>query len=300
MNPPSDVVGLILARPARMLGIEPFFAELIAGLEERLSVEGRSLLLHVVADQEAEIAVYRRWSTGRMVEAVIVVNLQNDDLRIPLLHELGMPAVAIGGPVSGMSISNMWVDDAENVASAVAYLAGLGHHHIARVGGPRLLEHTHVRDEAFAQECKRRAVRATVVTGDYSEESGRTCTRTLLVKPEPPTAVIYDNDVMALAGLAVAAELGLSVPSELSMIAWDDSTLCRLSNPSLSAMTLDVHGVGTQTAEALFSTLAGGPPTVYKIPQPQISVRGSTAPESSGIARTKSSRTAVRAPVPER
>lgn len=290
MTPPSDVIGLVLARPARMLGIEPFFAELIAGLEERLSVEGRSLLLHVVADQDAEMAVYRRWSTGLMVEAVIVVNLHNDDMRIPLLRELGIPAVAIGGPASGMPISNMWVNDAETVASAVAYLARLGHDDIARVCGPRLLHHTHVRDEAFANECEQRAVHATVIAGDYSEESGRTCTRALLDRPRPPTAVIYDNDIMALAGLAVAAELGLSVPAELSIIAWDDSTICRLSNPSLSAMTLDVHDMGTQTAEALFSTLADGPPTVYQIPQPQMSVRESTAPPRSGINRSASDR----------
>lgn len=290
MTPPSDVIGLVLARPARMLGIEPFFAELIAGVGERLSVEGRSLLLHVVADHQAEMAVYRRWSTGLMVEAVIVVNLHNDDMRIPLLRELGMPAVAIGGPAGGMQISNMWVNDAETVAAAVAHLARLGHDDIARVGGPRVLHHTHVRDEAFANECEQRSIRSTVVTGDYSEESGRVCTRALLDRPRPPTGVIYDNDVMALAGLAVAAELGLRVPAELSIIAWDDSTPCRLSNPSLSAMTLDVHDMGTQTAEALFNTLADGPPSVYQVPQARISVRGSTAPPRSGNDRTESNR----------
>jgi DNA-binding LacI/PurR family transcriptional regulator len=288
MTPLSDVIGLVLARPARMLGIEPFFAELIAGLEERLSVDGRSLLLHVVADHEAEMAVYRRWSTGLMVEGVIVVNLHNDDVRIPLLRELGIPAVAIGGPAGGMTISNIWVDDAATVASAVAYLAALGHDDIARVSGPHVLHHTHVRDVAFTKECEQRAMRATVIAGDYSEESGRTRTRALLHGPRPPTAVIYDNDVMALTGLAVAAELGLSVPAELSIIAWDDSTLCRLSNPSLSAMTLDVHAMGIQTAEALISTLADGPPTVYRIPQPQISIRESTASPRAGIDRTAS------------
>ncbi len=273
----SDAVGLVLARPARMLGVEPFFAELIAGLEERLSVEGRSLLLHVVADQEAELAAYRRWSTGSMVEAVIVVNLRADDLRIPLLGELGIPAVALGGPDGELPISNVWVDDARAIVDAVTHLAQLGHDHIARVSGPNDLSHTRVRDASFAQECEERCLQATVVAGDYSEESGRSCTRSLLGGAEPPTAVIYDNDVMALAGLAVAAEVGLVVPSDLSILAWDDSTLCRLSNPALSAMTLDVHGMGIQSADALLSTLGGGPVKSYRAPQPRLSVRGSTA-----------------------
>lgn len=93
----SDAVGLVLARPARMLGVEPFFAELIAGIEERLSPEGRWLLSHVVPDVDTEIAAYRRWASGSMVDAVVVVNLVADDPRPAVLVEPGLPAVAVGG-----------------------------------------------------------------------------------------------------------------------------------------------------------------------------------------------------------
>ena len=64
-----------------MLGVEPFFAEHIAGVEEGLAGQERSLLLHVVPDQHTEIAAYRRWDGGSMVDAVIVVNLVADDPR---------------------------------------------------------------------------------------------------------------------------------------------------------------------------------------------------------------------------
>ncbi|XAS77052.1 substrate-binding domain-containing protein [Dermatophilaceae bacterium Sec6.4] len=277
MQHSSDVVGLVLARPARMLGIEPFFAEFIAGLEERLSADGRSLLLRVVADHAAEMAEYRRWAGGSMIEAVVVANLHTGDLRVPLLLELGLPAVAVGGTADGMAISNMWVDNAQAVTDAVTCLAHLGHEHIARVSGPKELHHTRLRDEAFAAECERRSIRSAVIPADYSEESGRDATLALLRVPQGPTAIIYDNDVMALAGLAVAATIGRKVPTDLSILAWDDSTLCRLSNPSLSAMTLDVHGLGIQTAGALLDTLAGSAAKVYQVQPPHLSMRGSTA-----------------------
>ncbi|MEP6797072.1 MAG: substrate-binding domain-containing protein [Lapillicoccus sp.] len=278
----SEAVGLVLARPARMLGIEPFFAELIAGLEEGLSIEGRSLLLHVVADQDAEIEAYRRWATGSMVEAVVVVNLLTADRRIEVLTELGIPAVVIGGPSDGVALSNIWVDDALAIVDAVAYLALLGHERLARVSGPRGLHHTQVRTEAFANECARRGIGATTLEGDYTEEAGRRCTRALLGRAGRPTAILYDNDIMALAGLGVAVELAMDVPREVSLLAWDDSTLCRLSNPPLTAMTLDVHAMGSQAADAVLNVLAGGPVTVYRVPQPRISARGSTsAPPTS-------------------
>lgn len=57
----ARAIGLILARPAQTLGIEPFFMELISGVEAELSARSYALTLQVVADADAEIAVYRRW-----------------------------------------------------------------------------------------------------------------------------------------------------------------------------------------------------------------------------------------------
>ncbi|MEO6998132.1 MAG: substrate-binding domain-containing protein [Terracoccus sp.] len=274
----SEAVGLVLARPARMLGIEPFFAELIAGMEEGLSIEGRSLLLHVVPDPERELAAYRRWATGSMVEAVVVVNLHAGDDRLALLAELEIPAIAIGGPRAGLPVSNVWVDDDGAMSDAVRYLALLGHEHLGRVSGPVELHHSDVRDAAFRRVCDELGLRATTVEGDYSEEAGRRCTRSLLGRSGPPSAIVYDNDVMALAGMGVATELGLTVPADLSLVAWDDSPMCRLSNPPLSAVTLDVYAMGNQAADAVLNTLAGGPVKAYLVPQQRLSTRGTTAP----------------------
>lgn len=261
-----------------MLGVEPFFAELIAGIEERLSGEDRSLLLHVVRDHTTEIAAYRRWAAGSMVDAVIVVNLIADDPRLPVLLELGVPAVAVGGRRTGMPLSNVWIDDAQAMRDAVAYLVGLGHTHLAHASGPQELVHTRARSDAFDQECRGAGVAGTSIEGDYTEESGRTATTSLLRGAQPPTAIVYDNDIMALAGLSVAAELGMAVPQQLSLLAWDDSALCRLSHPTLSAMTLDVYAMGTQVADAVLNVLAGGGVTAAMAPLPRLSARGSTGP----------------------
>ena len=82
-------------------------------------------------------------------------------------------------------------------------------------------------------------------------------TRRLLAHRERPTAVVYDNDLMAVAGLGVAAEMGISVPEELSIVAWDDSVLCRLVRPSLTAVSRDVEGSGAQVARMLTRLVSG-------------------------------------------
>lgn len=276
MTTRTDAVGLVLARPARMLGHEPFFGELIAGIEEVLATDNRSLLLHVVPDLAAEIEAYRRWAAGAMVDAVIVVNVVVDDPRMPVLGELGIPAVVVGGPRTGMEFSNVWIDDAQASRDAVDYLVGLGHEHLARVSGPRQLVHTRERSDAFLDQCAKRSVQGVIVEGDYTEDSGKSAARALLGRRGAPSAIIFDNDVMALAALAVATEMGISVPAQLSLLAWDDSALCRLSNPTLSAMTLDVHGMGQQVGMCVLNTFADGPVRAYQAPMQRLSARAST------------------------
>lgn len=274
----ADAIGLVLARPARTLGVEPFFMELIGGIEESLSSDDRSLLLHVVPDHRTEIAAYRRWGHGRLVDAVVLVNLVTDDPRLAVLRELAVPTVVVGGPDRTLpDVAHVWIDNGQAMRDAVGYLVDLGHVTIGRVSGPAALAHTRSRTEAFHAECAHRQVHGVVLEGDYSEESGRRATHTLLGRSDPPSALVFDNDVMAVAALGAADELGLTVPRDVSLLAWDDSPLCRLAHPALSAMSLDVHAMGVQVADAVLDLLASGRPTTSTAPLPRLVVRGSTA-----------------------
>ncbi len=246
----AKVVGLALHRPPRTLGVEPFFMELISGLEAELSTHSYALLLQMVPDHDEEIAFYRRWWAERRVDGVLVCDLCTHDSRVPALAELNMPAVVIGPPGEGPSI---WSDDAVSMVEAVEFLASLGHARIARVAGLPDLAHTAIRTDAFAKACPQ----GMVVTTDYTAESGARATRRLLTSKHRPTALIYDNDIMAVAGVAVARELGLSVPDDLSIIAWDDSPICRLVHPALTALTRDIGAYGTHAARLLLNVIDG-------------------------------------------
>jgi len=113
--------------------------------------------------------------------------------------------------------------------------------------------------------------------GDYTAESGATATQQLLGQPDAPTAIMYDNDVMALAGIEVARNRGIEVPDALSILAWDDSHLCRLATPPLSAMSHDVNAQGMLAARLLLDVLDGNQPVDTVIPKPVFLQRGSTA-----------------------
>jgi DNA-binding LacI/PurR family transcriptional regulator len=275
----ARAVGLTICRPARILSIEPFFMGLISGFEAELAARGFALTLQVVATPEHEIEVYRRWWGERRVDGVFVTDLREDDIRIPVLQELQLPAVVIGGPGGTGSIAQIWSDDAGAVTEAVRYLVALGHRRIARVGGLPDLMHTQTRTKAFEEVCRSLNLgEAVTAPSDYTGEEGSRATRRLLIGSERPTAIIYDNDVMAVAGLAVAQEMGLSVPGDLSIVAWDDSPLCSLVHPPLTALSRDISEYGAHAARQLLAAVDGERVGNVEAGTAHLTPRGSTAP----------------------
>lgn len=277
-----DTIGLAICRPARLLGLEPFYMEFISGIESVLAERDCSLLLRLVGSLEEEIQLQERWWRGRQIGGSVLVDLRQGDPRLDPLKRLGLPAVAVGHPSLTGGFPSVWTDDATAVDEAVRYLAALGHRRIARVGGPSGLGHSGIRTEAFDRAVAELGLdRGLHIETGFSGEEGARATRSLLLSSLRPTAIVYDNDIMAVAGLGVATEMGLSVPDELSLLAWDDSQLCRLTHPTLSAMSHDVHAFGAQVARVLFDVIAGKEIVSQPVATPQLVPRGSTAPPRS-------------------
>ncbi|MFD9457476.1 LacI family DNA-binding transcriptional regulator [Streptomyces sp. NPDC059985] len=191
-----------------------------------------------------------------------------------------------GRPGTGRrpALSVVRADDARAMADVLGHLHALGHRRIAHVAGLPGLAHTARRVSSLRAEALRLGLagdQVESVTTDYSDTEGAAATRRLLARPRPPTALVYDNDVMAVAGSAVAAELGVAVPGRLSIVAWDDSALCRVTHPRLTALVRDTAGFGRLAAEELLAVLGGSAPRVRQSELPRLEPRESTAPPAA-------------------
>ncbi len=272
-------VGLVIARPADTLGVEPFFMRFIAGLEGELSGQRIGLLLQVVEDHRAAIEAMRLCWAERRVDGMVVTDLWTDDARIPVLEELRMPAVLVGRPRADTSLPAVSTDDAAAVVSAVDYLVALGHRRIARVAGLPALDHTQVRIAAFREAVSAHGLGEPVfVDTDYTWEDGARATRALLSRRDRPTAITFDNDIMAVAALNVAQEMGVAVPGELSIVAGDDSQLCMLVRPALTALSWDIQTYGAHAARVLMDMIADRSPRSHQESVARLVVRASTGP----------------------
>ena len=274
----ADACGLVLARPASTIALEPFFMEFIAGVEACLSPRSIGLTIQLVSSSEEEIAIYRRWFGEHRVDGVFVVDVLNDDPRVESLLSMRLPAVVIGGPLAGRALPSVWHDEASVVVEAVRYLAALGHRRIARVAGVAEFVHTEERTRAFEDTARDLGLVAEVVPTDYTPESGTRATRRLLSAPKPPTAIIFDSDLLAVTGLGVAQQMGFNVPDDLSLVGWDDSLISRVVHPPLTAITRDIGAYGATAAGHLLSVIEGDTREDIEVPCGELTPRGSTAP----------------------
>ena len=155
------------------------------------------------------------------------------------------------------------------------------------MAGPPEHGHVWIRDQAFAAAGRRFGLEARIVHTDFSGEEGAAATRELLGTEEGrPTAIIYDNDLMAVAGLSVVNELGLKSPDDVTLVAGDDSTLCRLTHPTMTAMSHNIVAYGAEVTHRLFNLLDGALHAAHLYSTPALVVRGSSgSPSARPVAR---------------
>ena len=104
-------------------------------------------------------------------------------------------------------------------------------------------------------------------------------TKSLLTGPgATPTAIVYDNDVMAMAGVRALRERGLQVPDDLSIVAMGNSIYYDLIEPPITASERDVVEFGACGARALLDVLDGQEPQTVLTPPGRLVARSSTGP----------------------
>ena len=272
-------VGLVMARPPETLRADPFFPSFIAGLESELSERGYALLLQVVPEHETEHESYRRLADQERVDGVFVTDLYVEDPRPALLAELGLPAVIVGPALGEAFWPAVGVDDGPGIAAAVEHLIGHGHTRIAHVAGTLEMVHGASRKLAWSASLHQAGLPdGPLVEADFSAEAGAAATRQLLDLADPPTAIVYANDLMAIAGLAVAIGRGIDVPAELSITGYEDTELAAHVQPPLTTVSSDVIGWGRAAARRLLELIDRRPATDIQLPPPRLVVRRSTGP----------------------
>ena len=167
------------------------------------------------------------------------------------------PTVVVGERDIELDGVDIVVDDDQLGARlAIDHLVDLGHKRIAHIEGPRSS-----RCEGYLVAMRRHALAPYIMVeaAESTEEDGRQAALALLSREPRPTAIFAANDVVALGVLSAAAELGLKVPDDLSVVGYDNTHLAAIRHISLTSVDQPRRAMGRVAAERLCAPHQGPP-----------------------------------------
>jgi len=263
----------------------PFFAEVIRGIEQVAHQNGYSVLLGDTQNSRVREKAY----------AELLATKQADGLITLLPH---LPPVSMSGPlrivnacdyVKDKAITSVYVDNVAAAREAVEYLLTLGHREIAFVTGPMESPISMDRDQGYEQALQLAGLkrdRKLTAVGDFSVESGVRAVDTLLAQEQRFTAVFCSSDEMAIGAMRAIKSKGLRVPEDVSVVGFDDIRFARYMDPPLTTVAQPKDELGREAMSMLIELLRGvDVPARKRILPTQLVIRGSTARCSTKYGR---------------
>jgi LacI family transcriptional regulator len=220
---------------------------------------------------------------SRNIQGLILNSLRDDDELRRTLESMTTPRILFQRLVTGPGWDNFVCDDYQGATEAMRHLIGLGHRHIALIEGFGYPSHS-VRFRRKAWEDCLSGIgvepdETLARDGRYSQSAAYGLTKELLSLPHRPTAILYYSDTMALAGIRAAADLGLSVPRDLSVIGYDSLSSDEWTVPRLTSVNQKSEEIGRDMMARLIERIANPDiePVIRTYPQ-TLEVRESTGP----------------------
>lgn len=217
----------------------------------------------------------------KQVDGIIFASQPNSEMLLRSI-EKGIPHVLINHMTDLSESYSLLGDDYGGMKQAVDHLAELGHRRIGFLNG-NFTEFIKMRRyQGFVQAMAQANLRFDpdiAVTGGLFVQEAMESTKSLLLREIPPTAVVCANDTLAIGAMKAASRMGLRVPEDFSVIGFDDSSFCTISDPELTSIRIDKQRMGQLAVECLVTQIEGREwlhPTI--IMETNIIVRDSTAP----------------------
>ena len=259
------------------------YFELIHGIEEQAFEEGYVLVLANAAAQDKTKEAYRRLVLEGRVDGLLVASAADNEDLPGELDAASDPVVWVNrGAAHGPSIVE---DDERGIELAVQHLVELGHTKIAHIAGPQNVDTGRRRLQGFvnAMQDLNLPIRDDhIVEQPFTEEGGVACMEALLETDDLPTAIVASSLSAAIGALKVAKETGLSIPDDLSFVAFHDAVIAQYLDPPMTTIRMPLRELGRAAVRNLLDLMAGKPlpeQVVISTP-PEIITRGSTAPPS--------------------
>jgi len=287
---PNAMARSLVQRRTHLVGVmvsdlhNPFFADVVAGIQEQAARTGYKVLVNSGNRAAAREADAMETLLQLRADGIILGSPVLDDEVIGRASR-EVPIVLVGREAHGPAVDSVTNDDRAGAEVAVEHCVSLGHRRIAHIDGGHGAG-APARRHGYEAAMKRLGLGdlVSVVSGTYTEEGGHTGCLLLLAQKPRPTAIFAANDLAAIGALNAIEESGLKVPDDVSLVGYDNTSLAALRHISLTT----IHQPRLEMGQLALSTLLERVDHDREEPRrvilsPSLVVRASTAPPREGV-----------------
>ncbi|WP_063794111.1 LacI family DNA-binding transcriptional regulator [Streptomyces graminilatus] len=262
--------------------------EILRGVAEELAAAEQELLVNATYHDAVREKDRIEFLAHGLVDGVLMIAPVLEDKTVELLREQILPCVIIDPRHQDVPLPRLTVDNYHGMREGTQHLIDLGHTRIAYLRGEEDLESTSQRFQGFEDAMKLAGLKVDaqmVVTCDFSYAAGFRATARLIDKHRP-TAIVSGADLMALGAIDAARARGLDVPTDFSVVGFDDLPQAAQSFPGLTTVRQPLQDMGQKAARALLSLIEGRRLLMERMElETELVVRNSTAPpRGDGVA----------------
>ncbi len=238
---------------------DPFFLQFIKGAQDVGFTNNYNMMLVSSNWQVKDEWRYLKFLEEDRVDGVLIISGRNiSDSYIEFLESEKTPIVIVDRMLDKNIIPTVNVDNVNGAYITAKHLLENGHRKIAMVMGPSNMQAALNRSVGYRKAMKEYKIEVSeelIYEGDFSEESGYLATQKILKDWNDITAIFYSNDSMAIGGLRVFKEKGISVPDDLSIVGCDNIRELSLIDPPLTTLSQPRYKMGYSGMELLINII---------------------------------------------
>ncbi|MBW7881095.1 MAG: LacI family DNA-binding transcriptional regulator [Caldilineaceae bacterium] len=250
----SSIIGLIISDIQN-----PFFTSIVRAVEDVAQRSGYSVLLCNSDEDTAKEMMYIELMLAEHVAGIIVSPTDSESDMYLRLLEAGVPVVAIDRRVESVEIDTVINDNVAAARRIVEHLIDNGHRRIGAVIGVMQASTGYERYRGYraALEAHGLPVDENLVrVGMPRSHIGYTLTKELLALENPPTAIFTGNNLLTVGALRAIDELGLCIPDNVALAAFDEMEWMFLIKPAITVVAQPTYEMGRSAAELLMRRIA--------------------------------------------
>ncbi len=264
----------------------PFWTTIVRGVEDAAHQSGFSVILCNTDESEEKQNQYLDVLVQKQVDGILLAPVCASDELCDWIEKLAIPVVMLDRRIPFAQVDVVRGDSEDGAYRLVQHLIALGHRRIAILSGPKEVSTAQDRVAGYCRALAENGLEICqdwIQYGKFSQASGYEMARQVLGICPCPTALFAANNFIAAGALRALYDLGLKVPEDVSVVAFDDVTNGQPVEPFLTAADQPAYEMGRRATELLLARLSDQIEDAYQeiVLPVKIIIRRSSGPPSA-------------------